>query len=340
MANDKKKTQGAETVTDTPTETVTETPATETPQIVADVPATALTQRALTRNSADAATAEQLDEALARIELRVLDLADKYPQWSEGLTDAMARYGKSGRSESLDVSVGMPLTYIRLRHGMTKSKSVPASLKVNVGEFFTSDVNLGSAFDAMVIYAHDSRKYYPEGKELGAPDCQSHDAKFGSKWGKCDDCPYAKYDPNAKRTPCSKGYALMLATPDFSVIGELTLNKGAAQSGRALLQRLLTQKGGHTAWVTEINTVEVTLNGHTNAVPSGGLPKVMTTPEQREVLETLSQFFKVRATAYSMRNEQRLRARGLADGEGSAGALGAGGAVGALGAGAEDTPLL
>lgn len=332
MAKNDKKSPESNTP-ETPVE-ATSAPAESTAVTVVDsAPKSAMTPAALTAASTAANTLEQYEAGLARLETHILDLGSKYPEWEEALMDVLQRYGRSSGGDAFDVSVNAPMTYFRLRHGM--SKNVPKDLKVNVGEFFTEDTNLGEKFDALMVYAHDSRKLFPDGAELGAPECQSHDGKFGSRYGDCSTCPFAKFDDAKNKTPCSKGYAIILATPDFKIVGELSFLKTKSQAGRQLLQRMIMMKGGHSRWVTEIGTTEVTVGKHTNAVPTGGLPKTPTTDEQREVLEALTKFFKLRAMVFAARAEKRRVSRGLSDG-GSAGAAG-----GALGAGSEEeVPLL
>ena len=305
--------------------------------IVPHVPTSALTQKALTQQSDLGSRIAQFEGGLADLEERINALADKYPEYAPGLLDMLMRYGMSSTDDALDVSVRAPATYIRLRHGM--SKNVPKELKVDIGEFFTAERNLGASFEALIIYAHDSRKYFI-GSDLGSPDCQSHDAKFGSKYGECALCPYAPFDEAANKSQCSKGYAMMIATPDFSLIGEVSFMRTATAEGRRVLRRLKTLKGGLSQWVTEINTVEHTSGKHTNAVPTGGLPKTATTPEQREVLETLTKFFKLRAMTFAARGEQRRAQRGLGGGgSATAGALGGGGGSSAA-SDESDVPLI
>lgn len=301
--------------------------------VVAGAPAGTMTQAQLNQSGDIAVTIAQYESKLAQLEGQIYDLANKYPEWMDGLAECMSRYGMSNSEEALDVSVNAPLVYIRLRHG--NSKNVPKGLNIEPGNFFTDTKNLGEAFEAMLIYAHDSRKYFPGGAELGAPECQSHDGKFGSRHGECSKCPYSQYDEQKKRSPCGKAFAVMLATPDFSTIGELTFKGTGTAAGRQFLQRMSTIQGvdangeqvrGISKWVTEIKATEKTSGGFTNAIPTGGLPKTPTTPEQREVLELLTKFFKLRSMTFIARNTKRRNDKALAGGTLS-GALGAGGSA-------------
>lgn len=306
--------------------------------VVAGAPATAMTQAQINADGDLKSRIKQMEAGLQQLELQVIGLADKYPDWSEGLMDAMGRYGMANNDEAFDVSVNAPLTYINLRHGM--SKNAPRGMGIEIGMFYTDSKNLGEKFDAVLIYAHDARKRFLPGAELGAPDCQSYDGKFGNKWGECAVCPYSQFDEATQKSDCSRGYAVMLATPDFSVIGELSFMKARASSGKHFLQKMRTMQGGHSNWTTEISTVEKKSGQYTNLVPTGGLPKTATTPEQREVLGVLTKFFKLRSTLLSTRAELRREQKGL--GAGGGGALGAGSGAGALGAGGTETepPLL
>jgi len=318
-------------IVDMPEEEVAQTGSEVT--VVDGAPSTAMTPAALNAASAASYSVAQLEAGLAELEGRIHALGEKYPQWADALTDAMSRYGMAGGGDAFDVNVNAPMTYIRLRHGM--SKNVPKELKVNVGEFFTDEKNLGESFDAMLVYAHETRKYFV-GQELGAPECQSHDGKFGSRYGECAGCPFSQFDEKAKKAQCSRGYAVILATPDFSVIGEMSFLRTSAAAGRKFLQNLRKMSGGNSQWLTEVKTVEQTVGAHTNAVATGGLPKTRTTEEQREVLETLTKFFKLRAMTYAARGAQRRLARGALGGGSGGGALGSGGAAG----NDESTPLL
>lgn len=307
--------------------------------VVDKVPDSAMTASSLTKTEALEKKVAQYEAGLLELESQVFELGDKYPQYADALADIMSRYGQSSVDEAIDVSVRAPATYIKLRHGM--SKNVPKELKIDIGEFFTHDRNLGPSFDALLLYLHEARKYFPKGSvELKAPECQSHDAKFGSKYGDCSTCEHAKYDAAKGYSDCSRGYAAMLASPDFQLVGELAFMKTAAAGGRKFAQNLQTMKGGSSQWITEVTTREHESSaGHKNAVPVGGLPKTRTTDEQREVLVVLAKFFKLRAHTFSAKNELRRVSRELSFGDeagAGAGALGAGADAGP----AETVPLL
>lgn len=301
--------------------------------LVAGAPASAMTQTQLNEASDVGSRITQYEAKLAELEGQIISIGDKYPEWTEGLLETMTRYGMSNSDDTFDVSVNAPLVYIRLRHG--NSKNVPKGMNIEPGDFFTTEKKLGDKFEAIVLYAHDSRKYFPGGAELGAPECQSHDGKFGSRYGKCDECPYSQFDESKRKSPCSRAFAVMLATPDFSTIGELTFKGTGLAMGRQFLQRMKMIQGvdatgarlrGSAMWTTEIASVENTSGGFTNAIPSGGLPKTPTTEQQREVIELLSKFFKLRAMTFIARGEQRRASKSLTGGGTPSGALGAGGA--------------
>jgi hypothetical protein len=315
--------------------------------LVAGAPASAMTQAQVTAAGDIGSRIAQYEGKLADLEGQILSIGDKYPEWMESLLETMSRYGMSNADDAFDVSVNAPLTYIRLRHG--NSKNVPKGMNIEPGDFFTAEKKLGDTFEAMLIYAHDSRKFFPGGAELGAPECQSHDGKFGSRYGNCNECPYSQFDEAKKKSPCGRAFAVMLATPDFSTIGELTFKGTAMAAGRQFLQRMKMIQGageggtklrGSAMWVTEIKSVENTSGGFTNAIPTGGLPKTPTTEQQREVLELLSKFFKLRAMTFIARGEQRRAAKSLSGGAKTSGAIGGGGADGAGGNAEAEIPLL
>lgn len=324
------ETTSSEPISNDEAATLTEEP-THAAMVVAGAPAGTMTQAQLNKSGDLSVTIAQYEEKLASLEGQILDLGSKYPEWMEGLVECMSRYGMSNSDEAMDVSVNAPLVYIRLRHG--NSKNVPMGMGIEPGYFFTDAKNLGQAFDAMMIYAHDSRKYFPGGTELGAPECQSHDGKFGSRHGECSKCPYSQFDEAKKKSPCGRAFAVMLATPDFSTIGELTFKGTGTAAGRQFLQRMQMIQGvdangekirGISKWVTEIKSTPNTSGGFTNAIPTGGLPKVPTTEQQREVLELLTKFFKLRAMTFIARNTKRRAEKELAGGGPLGGALGAG----------------
>src|SRR6478609_2562939 len=99
-----------------PTDPPAESPA-HAGMVVSGPPAGTMTQAQLNGASDLSTQITQYENKLGELEGQILSVGDKYPEWLEGLVEAMSRYGMSNTDEAFDVSVSAPLTYIRLRHG-------------------------------------------------------------------------------------------------------------------------------------------------------------------------------------------------------------------------------
>lgn len=161
-----------------------------------------------------ATLADELDETLG---IKVMELAQLTKPGIKGMEGAQ--------------QVKIPQVF--LRQPSSSSEVIPEDCKI--GHLYDSNgSNLGESITVIPVLLHDVRKKWGE----DSIDCQSLDGITGTRYGDCSECPYGRYDPNA-RPDCSKGFSFYVVTEDLSSFYRIDFSKSSAKAGRNIKRLIL-----------------------------------------------------------------------------------------------------
>lgn len=219
----------------------TETPASESadavvPEIVDAPTSTALSPAAAENAAAVVKTAaDQAADFLATFGQhgdKIRALAVKFPKYAEQLGDLEAYTATSIEGVMGDRTVTIPR--ISIRQQMTKADSAPEACKP--GEFYTTNGEcLGSQVKFIPLLHHVKRAKFVQGQDR--PDCQSDDGINGSKYGRCDGCPFQRV-AEGQKPQCSSGHSYIVTNESFGALYQLDFMKTSAKYGRKIQQTL------------------------------------------------------------------------------------------------------
>jgi len=126
--------------------------------------------------------------------------------------------------EEMETTASLPSIYIR--QPSSGSDAIPTDCKI--GDLYdTNGAGHADSFLFIPVFGHNVRKKWTdEGLE-----CLSLDGKTGSKYGKCDACPYGAYQEGV-RPDCSKGLSYYVVANDLTGLYRIDFSKTSAKAGR------------------------------------------------------------------------------------------------------------
>jgi len=133
------------------------------------------------------------------------------------------------------------------------------------------DTRFVTQFDAQILFyaRHNSywsipaHEVFADSDNIPTPDCYSTDSKVGSRFGKCNQCPYGMFGsaPNGTAKACRQQIKLYLRLPDFGddpyILWVSPLNMNAFQN--EFLIRDLNDRG------TKYTKCLTTITSYTNS---------------------------------------------------------------------------
>lgn len=173
---------------------------------------------------------------------------------------------------------------IRMRQPTSNAKSIPEDCQP--GQLYSTDSDIfGEDFRFIPILRHALRKKWEDEKL----DCMSLDGENGTKYGKCAECPYSKYEQGVP-VECSSGHSFYVVTPDLDGIYRIDFQKSSARAGRNILR--LTKPPALWGKSFVLNTEHQKGNGR-NYYTLGTKPTGQKTPpDVQEVCKLLHLYFK------------------------------------------------
>lgn len=225
-------------------------------------------------------------------------VAEAHPELREAFEN-FAMYA-APNIEGLEGTRGALIPNANIRQAMTKEDRVPSDCKT--GMYYSSQgTTIGNTIRLIVLHQHNKRVRFIKG--VDTPDCTSNDAKTGSKYGVCKDCPYSRWDDNA-RSECSFGHGITAVTEDFSAIYHFTFVKTGSKTGKAF-QRFYVPPATYSRVLELYTDKEKNNDGQEYFVPKVRPTDVKVTGARFEGAKALHMLVKAKYDASVARGEAR-----------------------------------
>lgn len=155
---------------------------------------------------------------------------------SLGALIALASTQKPGMEEMQNA---WKLTRASIVQPTTRSEAKPESARP--GDIYTSGGQILVRPSAVIpIYFFEENVNFPEGGKV--PVCSAPDAKLGSPFGKCVDCPHLPYGKQnggrgeQKKTDCQNNIVAVLLLKDLSGLFTMQFGKTSRKAGGVMMQ--------------------------------------------------------------------------------------------------------
>lgn len=186
----------------------------------------------MSKKSTDLATTENQDTD-ANIEKAKQSLESLAGELDESLATKVYHLAKltSPEIKGIEGSSGTNVPQIVINQPMSNSPSKPSASKP--GELYTTEGTIiGESVDVIPVVSHPVRKKWGE----DGLDCMSLDGENGSRYGKCEDCPYSRFEQGSPPS-CSPGYHFYTVTEDLNKLYRIEFIKSSAKAGKNIRQK-------------------------------------------------------------------------------------------------------
>lgn len=164
--------------------------------------------------------AQSLPEA---VKANALALVEKMGEVIEGISDKPMEWRPSN---------------LRVVQGTSDRSNLPKG--ATIGSMVKGEDVLESPYAAIPIRAYITRQKWNPDPEVKQIECQSPDGQFGSRFGKCYDCPHQKFDETTNKSACNKTYTVMAIAGDLSDVFVTNFSKSAYSSGLDWKKKMTT----------------------------------------------------------------------------------------------------
>jgi hypothetical protein len=119
---------------------------------------------------------------------------------------------------------------IFMRQPSSNTANFPTDCQV--GHLYnTNGDTLGPEIVLVPILRHSLRQKWGD----DTMDCMSLDGVVGTRYGKCEECPYGRFVEN-QRPACSQGHSFYCVTEDLAALYRINFMKSSAKAGRTILK--------------------------------------------------------------------------------------------------------
>lgn len=95
----------------------------------------------------------------------------------------------------------------------------------NIGDLILGENILGKPVNVIPLRVWDTRQYWSPDQTEAKLLCSSHDAVIGYIGQYCKTCQFAKYDEEAKKSPCNKSKTVLAITADLKQVFLMNFSK-------------------------------------------------------------------------------------------------------------------
>lgn len=186
----------------------------------------------MSKKSTDLATTENQDND-AKIEKAKQSLESLAEDLDESLATKVYQLANltSPEIKGMEGATGATVPQIVINQPMSNSPSKPSASKP--GDLYTSEGTIiGESIDVIPVVSHPVRKKWGE----DGLDCMSLDGEYGSKYGKCEDCPYSRFEKGSP-PDCSPGYHFYTVTESLDKLYRIEFIKSSAKAGKNIRQK-------------------------------------------------------------------------------------------------------
>lgn len=100
-----------------------------------------------------------------------------------------------------------------------------------IGSFVLGEDLLTQPFSVIPISMNTTRQYWNPDPEMAQMICSSPDAVVGFQYGKCNACPYSKFDTENNKSQCNKTLSILCMAADFSQVFVINFSKTNYMNG-------------------------------------------------------------------------------------------------------------
>lgn len=267
-------------------------------------------EKAMTENAAIEKTATQLAEKVNSIDSlkaevdrnlqKIASLCEEFP----ARKDQILLLAQLAKPEVLGVENSnnrWNLARLALKQPTSNGSSVPEDAKN--GQLYSTDGDIFSSLELIPVLQHPMRIKWAQGEEKSNLDCTSIDGVKGSKYGKCSDCPYGRYEKD-KKTECNSGSSFYFASADLSALYRTDFMKTSAAAGREILKT--ARPPALWARTYTLASEKKTGVGNTYYVLTAKPTGKKTDPETMKICSVLYDFFSSMRDVMLAERDQRL----------------------------------
>lgn len=121
---------------------------------------------------------------------------------------------------------------LRLVQGTTDRSSIPKGTAI--GDMLIGEKKVEQPFKYIVMRTWTGRQYWNPDPNESNMLCSSPDAKLGYQYGYCNQCDFAVFNEETRKSDCSKTKNALVITADFSEIAHIVFSKTNYQAGMNL----------------------------------------------------------------------------------------------------------
>jgi hypothetical protein len=121
---------------------------------------------------------------------------------------------------------------LRLVQGTTDRSSIPKGTAI--GDMLIGERKMEQPFKYIVMRTWTGRQYWNPDPNESNMLCSSPDAKLGYAYGYCNQCDFAVFNEETRKSDCSKTKNALVITADLSEIAHIVFSKTNYQAGMNL----------------------------------------------------------------------------------------------------------
>lgn len=163
-------------------------------------------------------------------------LPKEYKERAEGLLTRMSEVIEGIGDEPIRWKPGM----LRLVQGTTDRTTIPKGTAI--GDMLLGEQKLEQPVKFIPLRMWNGRQYWSPDPNESKLLCSSPDAKLGYNYGYCNQCSYAVFNEETRKSECGKTKNILVIKSDLSDIFQITFAKTNYQTGMEI-ESLLKKAG-------------------------------------------------------------------------------------------------
>lgn len=160
------------------------------------------------------------------------ELASKLPeQYKDNATALLGRMGEVIEGIG-DEPIRWKPSLLRLVQGTTDRTSIPKG--TSIGDMLLGEEKQDQPVKFIPLRTWNGRQYWSPDQNESKLLCSSPDAKLGYSFGHCNQCSYAVFNEETRKSECGKTKNILVIKADLSDIFQITFAKTNYQTGMEL----------------------------------------------------------------------------------------------------------
>ena len=154
---------------------------------------------------------------------KIIKALEKLPKEVKGNAEALV-HKMAEKIEGIgDEAIGWTPPTLKIVQAVSARSKLPKG--TGIGDLILGEQILQKPVNAIPLRLWDTRQYWSPDQTEAKLLCSSHDAVIGYIGKYCKDCEFAKYDEEAKKSPCNKSKTVLTITADLSQIFLINFSK-------------------------------------------------------------------------------------------------------------------